>query len=250
MECTKEQIISEYKKLKLKLSRAPTSKEFYTKTGIKLYHAQKSFGSNTYTKIQQEAGDKPRKFAIEGRSKNEFFQAYGKVVRELKEIPTQADWKYRKEKPVVGSYRKVLGIKWGQMPLAFIDWAIDKPDWEDVVDICTNHCKNKNLFPENTKVSTGSYGYVYLMKANKKGWYKIGQTGSTGRRASQLSALDLYDRNYEHVLETTDPFGLENYWHRRFEAKKFSKNKKDFFEFTQDDIKAFKEFYVKKAVKG
>lgn len=248
MELTQEQIIGEYKKLKLKLGRAPKSKEFYSETGITPYHIENAFGSNPYTKIQQKAGDEPRKFGTEGRSKDEFFQVYGKVVRDLKGIPTISTWRNRKEKPLPASYVRVLKIKWSQMPLAFINWAIGKSEWEDVVNICTSHCKNSKLFPENTEVSTVSYGYVYLMKANRKGQYKIGKTVSTGRRASQLSQLDPYDRRYEHVLETTDPFGLENYWKRKFKYKIVNVDK-EIFELSQEDLKAFKEFYAKEAPK-
>lgn len=88
MELTQEQIIGEYKRLKFKLKRVPTSEEFYSETGITEYHAENAFGRSPYTKIQQKAGDEPTKFGIEGRTKDEFFQVYGKEVRDLKEIPT------------------------------------------------------------------------------------------------------------------------------------------------------------------
>lgn len=248
MGLTQEQIIKEYKKLRLKLERAPTSKEFYRKTGITPYHIENAFGSNPYTKIQQKAGDEPRKFGTKGRTKDEFFQVYGKVVKDLKDIPTISTWRNRKERPQATSYTRILKIKWSQMPLAFINWAIDKPEWKDVVNICTNHCKNNNLFSGNSDVLTASCGYVYLMKANRKGQYKIGKTGSTGGRASQLSQLDPYERRYEHVLETTDPSGIEKYWHRRFKNKRVNVDK-EIFELSQGDIKAFKEFYIKEAPK-
>jgi len=132
------------------------------------------------------------------------------------------------------------------MPLAFINWAIDKTGWEDVVEICTNHCRKNNLFPEGTTTSNVNFGYVYLMKTNKKHQYKLGKTDSPGRRANQLSQLHPHDLNYEHLQETNTPFDLENYWKRRFKDRLI---RKEIYELTQDDIKAFKEFYVKKAVK-
>jgi hypothetical protein len=248
MELTQKQIIGEYKKLKLKLGRSPKSKEFYHETSITPYHLENAFGSNPYTKLQQEVGDEPRKFGTKGRTKDEFFQVYGKVVRDLKDIPAISTWRNRKESPRPTSYARVLKINWSQMPLAFIDWANDKPEWADVVNICTSHCKENNLFSERTEVLTTSYGYVYLIKANRKGHYKIGKTGSTGGRASQLSQLDPYDRRYEHVLETTDPFGLEKYWHQRFKDKRINIDK-EIFELSKEDIEAFKKFYVKEAPK-
>ena len=246
MELTQEQIISEYKKLKLKLGRVPNAREFYSETKVTDYSARVAFGGNAYSKIQSEAGDEPRKFCTNGRKEYEFFEIYGRVVRELNRIPTVADWMHRKEKPTLSGYRHKLKINWKQMPLAFIDWAINKSDWEDVVDICTSYCKERKLYSENTEVLTTSYGYVYLIKANRKGQYKIGKTGSPAGRKSQLSQLDPHDRRYEHVLETNDPCGLENYWHRRFEDKKVSG---EIFKLSKKDLKAFKEFYVKEAPK-
>ena len=247
MDHKQKEIIGKYKKLKLELGYAPTVKEFYKI--IPRRKCEDSFPKNTYSAIQIAAGDEPRKFVKEGRSEDRFYEIYGKAIRDdIEHIPTVAEWSSRKLKPTVDGYRKKLKIKWSQMPLAFIDWAISNPEWEYVVNICDIHCKENNLYPEKTETLTPSFGYVYLIKANKKGHYKIGKTDSTGRRASQLSQLDLHDRKYEHVLETTDPFGLENYWKRRFKNKRI-KADKEIFELSPGDLKVFKEFYVKEAPK-
>jgi len=71
MEPTKEQIISEYKKLKIKPGRIPRSREFYKI--ISEHTCVKVFGRNPYSKIQQAAGDKPRQFKKPRRSIDEFF---------------------------------------------------------------------------------------------------------------------------------------------------------------------------------
>jgi hypothetical protein len=248
MDQTQEQIIKKYKELKRQIGRPPNIREFYSKTDITRNAAEVAFGRETFTKIQRAAGDKPRSFRTIGRSKNEFFEIYGKVIRESKGIPTTPDWKHRKVKPTIDGYRAKLKIKWSQMPVAFIKWASDKSGWEDVVDICTKYCEQSKLYSDNSDSVRTNCGYVYLIKANKKGRYKIGATGSIGRRASQLSQLDTYDRRYEHVLETTDPFGLENYWKRRFKEKSV-RSGKEIFQLSQEDLQAFKQFYVKKVSK-
>lgn len=247
MELTQEQnqIIREYKKLKKRLEKAPNSKQFYEV--VPIGKCQNAFPKDTFSTIQTLAGDKPRKFGQEGRSEDEYFEIYGKAIRNItKRVPTQIEWRSHKIKPFVCSYYRYLKIKWKQMPLAFIDWAIDKSEWEDVVKICEKYCREKNLFQEESKATTTNYGYVYLMKANKKGQYKIGKADSPGRRANQLSQLDPHDRNYEHVLETTDPFGLEEYWKKRFKDKHV---RKEIYELSKEDVIAFKEFYVKEAPK-
>lgn len=244
MDCKQKEIIGKYKKLKLELERSPTVKEFFRI--VPRRKCEDSFPKNTYSAIQIAAGDKPRKFRQPRRSEDEFFEIYGKAIRDfIKHVPTEAEWRSRKLRPTVDGYRKQPNIKWSQMPLAFIDWAVSKSKWEDVVYICDSYYKENSLYSKKTEVSTASYGYMYLMKANKKGQYKIGRTGSPGGRTSQLSQLDPHDRRYEHLFETNDPVAFENYWKEyRFKEKRISK---EIFNLSEDDVKDFKEFFAKKA---
>ena len=241
---TREEILGEYRKLKLKLGHAPTSGEFYDI--VRKSACEDVFPKDTYSTIQAAAGDQPRRFGRPARSQDEFFEVYGRVVREVgKRCPTGNEWRSKGKKPVVDSYRKQLNIKWSQMPRAFINWAIDKPEWKDVVKICDSHCKKNGLYQDESGELARNRGYVYLMKGNRKGQYKIGRTGSPSGRASQLSQLDAHDRKYEHVFETSDPVAFEKYWTEyRFREKKINK---EIFELTPDDVRTFKDFFARKA---
>lgn len=243
MPFTREKVVQQYKRLRLKLGRPPTSREFFKLVSRRA--CQEVFPKNTYSEIQSVAGDTARKFGQRGRSEDEFFEVYGKAIRDdIGHVPTEAEWHSKKLRPTVSGYRKGLGLRWAQVPRAFIDWAIGRQGWEEEIAVCSSYCKKNDRYRTEDGDSSTQRGYVYLMKANRKGQYKIGKTGSPGGRASQLSQLDPCDRKYEHVFETSDPVALESYWHHRFRKKKIAK---EIFELTQDDVRIFKGFYAKKA---
>ena len=83
-------------------------------------------GGHKFYLGETAAGDEPRRFGQRGHSKDEFFEIYGKTIREdIKHVPTQVEWRSKKMKPTVSGYTRQLEIRWSQMPLAFVNWAID-----------------------------------------------------------------------------------------------------------------------------
>ena len=68
-------------------------------------------------------------------------------------------------------------------------------------------------------------------------YYKIGHTGSLGRREYEL-ALQLPEKlTLVHSISTDDPTGIEAYWHKRFEQKRANG---EWFELSTRDVRAFK----------
>ena len=107
--------------------------------------------------------------------------------------------------------------------------------FDDVIRICKSveAAAPKELAAKDT--IGVEIGFVYLMKSGR--YYKIGHTNAIGRREREL-AIQLPERvRVVHTIKTDDPPGIEDYWHRRFNARR--KNG-EWFDLTSEDIAAFK----------
>ena len=66
--------------------------------------------------------------------------------------------------------------------------------------------------------------------------HKIGATTNILRREGELQLHVPGGIEPIHYLETDDPFGIEAYWHRRFEDRR---ENGEWFRLTSDDVAAF-----------
>jgi len=82
-------------------------------------------------------------------------------------------------------------------------------------------------------------GYVYLLQHGSKREYKIGRTNNAIRREGEIDIELPHGVEPVHVIKTDDPAGIENYWHRRFAAKRL---KGEWFALSGDDVRAFKRW--------
>ncbi len=95
--------------------------------------------------------------------------------------------------------------------------------------------------PESEEVNSTapSVGYVNLLKHGSRREYKLGRTDNPLRREGEVG-VELPEKIQPiHYIETDDPAGVENYWHRRFACKR--KNG-EWFELTAEDVRAFKRW--------
>jgi len=130
----KEKAILEYKRLKAKLGRQPSLREYESiiskRQIIKLFCG--------YSKLVEAAGDeasipfhlKPNKMTRECALEN-----WGKAVEKLKHQPTQAEWIYNKFKPSVPWYTEKFGGWTTDVPNAFLVYSQGKPQWNEIVKL-------------------------------------------------------------------------------------------------------------------
>jgi hypothetical protein len=104
-----------------------------------------------------------------------------------------------------------------------------------VLSLCPEISTAQSVDQQKNSISDGEvFGFVYLMKSGR--YYKIGPSNSVGRRDYEL-AIQLPERlKTVHRIQTEDPVGIEEYWHKRFALKQ--KNG-EWFDLDFADIKAF-----------
>lgn len=113
------------------------------------------------------------------------------------------------------------------------------PGHDDILEICRPILEKLD---EKEKVdininSSSSVGQVYLFKSGK--YYKIGFSRDPLRRVQEIK-VQSPELTLIHSFKTDDPSGVEAYWHKRFENKRYKDT--EFFSLTSQDIKAFKRW--------
>lgn len=158
------------------------------------------------------------------------------LIREIRRFPVVVDLRRaaRNDRfPAHNTFGR-LGPK-KHWPRKVIEYCRKNGDLDDVITICDALVETKP--DEAVKVPRKSHpmGSVYLVKAGR--YYKIGRTNSVGRREYELT-LQLPEKpNTIHTVQTDDPAGIEEYWHRRFRDKR--KNG-EWFQLSSDDVRVFR----------
>ena len=88
------------------------------------------------------------------------------------------------------------------------------------------------------KISECYAGKVYILKSDK--YYKIGvTTGPISKRIRELQTGSPHQIELVHVIETSDPYGLESQLHRQFADKR---RQGEWFELGYFDIQKIKKY--------
>lgn len=91
--------------------------------------------------------------------------------------------------------------------------------------------------PEASGIADGAIqdGFVYLIKSGRH--FKIGKARSASKRYRELAIQLPQEATLVHKIATDDAYGIERYWHRRFEDRRLNG---EWFDLSAADVKAFR----------
>jgi hypothetical protein len=163
------------------------------------------------------------------------------LTRQLQQVPIDGQLRRATRQdptfPDVSTFRRWLGLKenWATHVIAFCE---SHPEFEDVGALWRQiSVRQKPANEENTSSTAAGQGHVYLLRHGSRHEYRIGCTTNVLRRHGEI-AIELPQKVQPvHVIATDDPYGIEAYWHKRFESKRLNG---DWFALTAQDVAAFK----------
>lgn len=187
----------------------------------------------------REAGLTPN--TLRPKSDDEvLFAELGACVRDLGRYPTVPEMRMRKRQHPAFPNEKVL-VRLGsrkEVVRQLVAFCEQSEQWADVVAICNGLTFDS---PERSEDDSGDLetGYVYLalMRVGREKRYKIGKADIVERRKKQIGPHLPEELELVHTISTDDAYGIETYWHKRFDAKRRGG---EWFELAPADVKAFK----------
>lgn len=235
---TKDHILNELRRTTAENGGAPLgSRSFRQETGIKISDWKGRFWVR-WSEAVREAGFEPneRQRTFEESHLIEKFIA---VMRELGRFPIVAELRIRKltdpSIPNSSVYERRFGTK-SQLAAKVRDYCNGRTGYDDVAALCATILDHQSTEGGSGSGSENdSIGFVYLMKSGR--FYKVGRSNAAGRREYEI-AIQLPEKlRTVHAIRTDDPAGIEEYWHKRFAAKR--KNG-EWFDLDAKDIAAFR----------
>jgi hypothetical protein len=186
---------------------------------------------------QREAGLAPNARTI-GYGDELLIQKLVDLIRELGKFPTNRELRLKRatdaEFPSEMAYRRFGGTE--RLAALVAEYCQRHPGFDDVAQLCAVGIQGRSSPAQALEDGPGvQFGFVYLLRSGR--YYKIGMTNAVGRREREL-AIQLPERAaVVHSIKTDDPSGIEDYWHRRFAAKR---QNGEWFSLSTADVQAFK----------
>jgi hypothetical protein len=230
---TREKLISAYKRLVEQREGDPVGERIFMRQTGYSHHYWNGQYWRSWSAFQSDAGYAPN-VATEKTPDDVILQRFAELALELNWLPTEADLMIkRKEDPSFPS--KSTYRRWGGR-----DALLAK-----VAEYCESHERFAPVLELYRRGISGSLeqriednkvkGFVYLIRSGKS--YKLGRSNAIGRCLRELAIQLPQKPDTVHVIETDDPEGIEQYWHRRFAEKR---QEGEWFALTPDDVRAFR----------
>jgi hypothetical protein len=239
MPTTKRQVLAEIRRLAEANGSAPGVRLFERETGIK--------DSDWYPALWlrwgdalQEAGFARNKM-VQGFGDEVLLEQYALFAQRLSRLPLQGELiRESQTNPAFASektYRRFGGKE--NLIRAVAIFCEARAAFHDVAKMCNAQRTDRTAPAKEKHEEPADVGYVYLLRHGSKREYKIGRTNNAIRREGEIDIELPHGVEPVHVIKTDDPAGIENYWHRRFVAKRL---KGEWFALSGDDVRAFKRW--------
>ena len=162
-------------------------------------------------------------------------------VAELGRFPVVAELGMKsysdREFPSQTTFKKLGSMK--ALRAKLLDYCSSHPEFHHLREICREAIPTPqpNGGTPEAETPESAIGYVYLIKFRSE--FKIGASADPERRFGAVATQMPETMSNIHTIKTDDPFGVEKYWHRRFEDKRL---KGEWFMLTPADVRAFKRW--------
>ncbi len=206
---------------------------FTRETGIKKYYWQGGYW-RSWSAFQADAGHVPNS-PTQRIADETLLQRFAELALERNEIPTEPDLILKKKEDPSFPDKSVFR-RWGDrntLLAKVAEYCEGKEQFVSVLDLLKQDVSSTL---DNRLDSFRIKGFVYLLRSGKH--YKLGRTNAVGRRLRELAIQLPQKPDTVHVIETDDPDGIEQYWHRRFAEKRHGG---EWFALSADDVRAFKK---------
>ena len=212
------------------------SDRFRSEIGIREVDWQGKYWAR-WSDALKEAGFAPNSFQ-QAYSVDFLMEKLAVLARELGRFPTRTEIQLKTQSDKSFPSAKTFQHRGSKAELAqqLAQFCVGRTGYEDVVALCAPVLEKVVPEPDhNARIEVEILGAVYLLRSGR--YYKIGRSNAAGRRERELQIQLPEKAKLVHSISTDDPPGIENYWHRRFEARR--KNG-EWFELTANDVAAFK----------
>lgn len=235
---TKEFILSEIRRTaEANGGKALGQRRFQSESGVGEWQWRGKYGWRKWGDAVREAGyvSNELRSASDG---NELLQSLADLTRTLSRFPTEADLRLSGARPA--TFLNRLGSKPKRLQRV-VQFCRDNAGYEDVLALCEAEVERllRQARVESTPAEVSQNGlvrgFVYLIKSGRD--YKVGATSDVEQRISAFNHQLPHPPREVHRIATDDIFGIEKYWHRRFDSKRI---RGEWFSLTQADVAAFR----------
>lgn len=187
-----------------------------------------------------EAGFEPNSWAERAHDDESLVKKLADLALEVGHYPAESERGMKHRADPTFPTGKVFSGRFGNRQAqlrALMEFAVANPEYETVFAMCSPLLKETADEDLPVLHAPSVPGRVYLVYSHSLNLYKIGESDNPKRRLREIQASVPGQIDEIHTLETDDPAGIEQYWHRRFRGLK---RINEWFDLSKNDIEAFK----------